>query len=78
MVGSLNHEEIGKHAERITKIKLFTSKCKWEGIHFQSEKDDWKKFEKNNVTIAFPVLYVKKEKIYSAYFSKHNSNQVDF
>ena len=39
-----------------------------------SEKDDWKKFEKNNVTIALKVLYAKNEKIYLAYISKHNSN----
>ena len=31
-------------------------------IHFSSEEDDWKKFEKNNVTIALNVLYVKKKK----------------
>ena len=29
----------------------------------------------NNVTIAFNVLYAKKEKIYPAYVSKHNSNR---
>ena len=29
---ALNHEEIGKHAERITKIKPFMNKYKWEGI----------------------------------------------
>ena len=34
-----------------------------------------KKFEKNNVTIALNILYVKKEKIYPAYLSKHNSNR---
>ena len=45
-----------------------------EGINFPSEKDDWKKFEKNNVTIALNVLYAKEEKIYPAYVSKHNSN----
>ena len=40
----LNYEEIGKHAERITKIKPFINKYNWEGINFQSEKDNWKKF----------------------------------
>ena len=30
---------------------------------------------KNNVTIALNVLYAKKEKIYPAYVSKHNSNR---
>ena len=33
-----------------------------------SEKDDWEKFEKNNVTIALHILYVKKEKMYPSYF----------
>ena len=32
------------------------------------------KNEKNNVTIAFNILYSKNEKIYPAYISKHNSN----
>ena len=72
----LNHEEIGEHAERITKVKPFINKYKWEGIDFRSEKNDWKKFEKNNVTNGLNVVYAKKEKkIYSAYISKHNSNR---
>ena len=58
----------------MTKIKPFTNKYNWKGINFQSEKDYWKKFEKNNVPIALNVLHAKKEKIYSAYVSKHNSN----
>ena len=40
----LNHEEIGKNLERLTKRKAFISKYKWEGINIQSKKDDWKKF----------------------------------
>ena len=39
-----------------------------------SEKYNWKKFEKKNVTIALNVLYAKKEKIYPAFVSKHNSD----
>ena len=38
--------------ERITKIKHFINKYKQEGIKFPSEKDDWKKFAKNSITIA--------------------------
>ena len=45
-----------------------------EGINFPSEKDDWERFEKNNVTIALNVLCSKKEKIYTAYVLKNNSN----
>ena len=51
------------------------NKYNWEGINFSSEKDDWEKFEKNNVTIALNVLYTKKESMYPAYVSKHNSNR---
>ena len=69
----MNHEEIGKNPKRITKIKPSINKYQWKGIHFPSEKDDWKKIEKNNVTIVLNLFYAKKEKIYPAYVSKHNS-----
>ena len=46
-----------------------------EGINFPSQKDDWRKFEKNNVAIALNVLYTKNEKMYPAYVSKHNLNR---
>ena len=48
-----------KNPERITKIKPFMNKYKWKGIHFQSEKDDWTKADKNIVNVAFNVFYVK-------------------
>ena len=59
----------------MTKIKPFMNKYKWEGTNFPSQKDDWKKFDKKNVTIALNVLYAKKEKIYPAYASKNYSNR---
>ena len=49
---ALNHEEIKKDPQRITKIKPFMNKYNWEGINFPSEKDDWKKCEKNNGSIV--------------------------
>ena len=55
----LNHEEIGKNPERITKIKPFINKYNWQGINFPSEKDDWKKIEKSNVKVALNILYAK-------------------
>ena len=60
----LNHEEIKRDLQRIIKIKPFINKYNWQGINFPSEKNDWKKSEKNNVTIALNVLHGKKEKIY--------------
>ena len=53
--------KMGKHSERIIKIKSFMNKDNWKGIDFPSEKDDWKKNETNNLKIALNVLYVKKE-----------------
>ena len=70
----LNHKEIKKDLQRITKIKPFINIYNWEGINLTSEKDDWKIIEKNYVTIAFNILYFKKEKIFPAYVSKHTSN----
>ena len=72
---ALNHEEIKKDSQRLTKIKVFINKYNWEGINFPSEKDDWKKLERSNVTIALNVLYAKTEKIYPVFISKHNSNR---
>ena len=43
---ALNHEEIKKGPQRITKIKPFIDKYKWEEINFPSEKDDWKNLRK--------------------------------
>ena len=38
----------------------------WEKINYLPEKDDWK----IKTTIAFNVLYAKREKTYLAYFPK--------
>ena len=45
-----------------------------EGLDFPAEKDDCKRFEKNNVTIALNILKAKKEKIYLSHDSKHKLN----
>ena len=52
-----------KNPEKITKIKPFINKYNWEeGRNFTSENNDPKKIEKNNVAIAFNVLYAKKKR----------------
>ena len=70
----MNYEKTKKDLPRITKIKSFINKYNWEEINFPSQKDNWRKFEKNNVTIALNVLYAKKQKIYPAYVLKYNSD----
>ena len=63
-----------KDKQRITKIKPIINKYNWDRKNFPSEKYNWKKSEKKNVTIALNVLYAKKEKICPAFVSKHNSD----
>ena len=63
-----------KDKQRITKIKPIINKYNWDRKNFPSEKYNWKKFEKKNVTIALNALYAKKERIYPAFVSKHNSD----
>ena len=45
----------------MSKINPLINKYNWEGINYPSEKADWK-IEKKILTIAFNVLYTKKEK----------------
>ena len=40
------------------KIKPFIDKYNWKGISVLSGKDDWKKIEKNNLTITLNALYI--------------------
>ena len=76
VTAAFNHWEIKKDLqERITKFKPFIKKCNLEGINFPSEKDDWKKFEKNDIIITLNVLYAKKGKICHAYVLKYNWNR---
>ena len=58
---ALNHGEIGKNPEKITNIKPFINKYKWEGSNFPSEK---RLLEKNweKLTIALDVLCAKKKR----------------
>ena len=41
-----------KGPQRVTKIKPFIKKYNWKQRNFRLENDDWKKIERNNVTIA--------------------------
>ena len=43
------HEE-KKDLERLTKIKPYTDKQNWKLINYPTERNDWKKFEKNDLT----------------------------
>ena len=59
---TLNHEEIEKHLETISKIKSITDKHNWKDINYPSRKDGWIIFENNNPTFV-NVLYAKEGRI---------------
>ena len=68
----MNYEEIKCNPESVSDIKLFMYKYDWEGINYPSKIDDWKMFEKNNLTIALNISCTNKKEILPAYISKHN------
>ena len=37
-----------KDPQRISKLKSYINQYNWRDIKFPSDKEDWKKFEKNN------------------------------
>ena len=71
---ALNHDKINNDPQRVSKIKPFIGQYNWNSIDFPSTSKDWKKFELNNESLAFNILYVphKTRKICLAYKSKHN------
>ena len=71
---SLNHDQINRDPQRVSKIKPFIDQYNWNDIDFPSTGKDWKKFELNNESIALNILYVPHttRKIHLAYKSKHN------
>ena len=78
---ALNFENIERDPQRISKLKPYINKYNWEGIKFPAGPKDWKKFERNNKTIALNILYVlhNTKKINLVYKSKYNrkrENQV--
>ena len=47
--------------QRVSNIKPFIIDYNWEAIICPSKIEDWKRFEKNNPTVAFIILYIKEK-----------------
>ena len=58
--------------ERVLNIKPFINKYYQKGINYLTKLDDWKRFEKNNLTIALNILYINEKAILPACISKQN------
>ena len=76
LIAALSLKQIKSHPERISNLQPFINQYNWEEINFPAQKQDWKKFELNNKTIALNILIVSynTEEIRLAYKSKHNFN----
>ena len=73
---ALKNEQIKKSPQRISNIKPFIDQYNWKEINFPSQKQDCKKFELNNKSIALNILYVpyNTKEIRCAYQSKYYLN----
>ena len=65
------------YLQRISKLKPYINKYNWEEIEFPSGTKDWKKFERNNKTIALNILFLQHntEKTRVAYRSEHKNKR---
>ena len=72
---ALNYQTIKTNPERISKLKPYINKYNWEGIDFPAKPKEWKKFERNNKTIALNILFIphNAKTIRVAYRSEHNN-----
>ena len=55
---ALNYQKFERDPQRISKLKPYINKYNWEGKKFPAGPKDWKKFERNNKTIALNILFV--------------------
>ena len=71
---AFNHQNTEIHPERISNIEPFINQYNWEGIEFPAEIKDWKRFERNNNTIALNIYFVphNEKTINLAYKPKYN------
>ena len=66
---ALNHQNIANNPQPISKTKPFIDQYNWKEADFPSHSNYWKKFEQDNKTIAFNILFVplKTKQIRHAY-----------
>ena len=74
---ALNYQTIEKDPQRISKLKPYINKYNWEGIDFPAGPKEWKKFERNNKTIALNILFIphNTKTIRVAYRSEYNNKR---
>ena len=73
----MNHQNINHNPERISHLKPFTNNYSSKDIEFPSHSKDWRKFERNNKTIALNILFIPYKKNTSKQNIKKASNKQD-
>ena len=73
----LNYDKIDNHPERVSKLRPYISYYNWSGIYFPVDLTDWKKFEKNNKSVALNIFFVPNDRkdIRLAYKSEYNGKR---
>ena len=69
---ALNHKNIGRDPQRISKIKSFSTKYNWDGIEFPAGPKDWKKFEQ--IMRQLDLIYCMYPTILNKYVARTNQN----
>ena len=74
---ALNHHKIDNHPERVSKLRPYINNYNWSDIYFPVELKEWKKFEKNNESIALNILFVPNDSkdMRLAYKSEYNGKR---
>ena len=74
---ALNYQTIKTNPERIPKLKPCINTYNCEGIDFPAGTKEWKKFERNNKTIALNTLFMPRDTKTRrvAYRSEHNNKR---
>ena len=73
---ALNYQNIERNPQRRSKLNPYINKYDWEGIEFPARPKDWKRFERNNKTIALNISFIphNAKTIRVAYRSEYNHN----
>ena len=74
---ALNYQNIENNPERMSKLKPYINKYNWERVEFPAGPKDWKKFVRNNKTIALNILFIphNAKTIRVAYRSEHSNER---
>ena len=72
ITAALNHKDIGRNPQRISRIKPFINKYNRKDINFPAGPHDWKKIEQNNRQLQ--LIYYMYPTILKKYVARINQN----